>query len=76
MPRQLKVLFMVINPATGVHYWLALIIMTKADLSGHPNQQAHRYGLVTVLFYSLPGSYWIVEISSLIAIVHIIKDSH
>ena len=38
LPRQLKVLFIVINPATEVHYQLALVIMTKADLSGHPNQ--------------------------------------
>ena len=67
---------MVIDPATGVHYQLALVIMTKADLSGYPNQQAHGYGLVTVSPCSLPGGYWIVGINSLVAIVHIVKDPH
>ena len=57
LPGQLKVLFMVIDSATRVHYWLALVIITKADLSGHPNQQAHGHGLVTVSSCSLPGSY-------------------
>ena len=76
MPGQLKVLFTVINLATGVYYQLALVIITKADLSGYPNQQAHRHELVTVLPHSFSDSYWIVGISSLIAIVHIIKDSH
>ena len=76
MPRQLKVLFIVIDSATGVHYQLALVIMTKANLSGHPNQQAYGHGLVTVSPHSLPGGYWIVGISSLVAIVHIIKDPH
>ena len=76
MPGQLKVLFTVIDPATGVHYQLVLVIITKADLSGHPNQQAHGYGLVTVSPHSLPGGYLIVGISSLVAIVHIVKDPH
>ena len=57
LPGQLKALFTVIDPATRVHYRLALVIMTKADLSGHPNQQAHGYGLVTVSPHSLPGGY-------------------
>ena len=76
MSKQLKVLFIVINPATGVYYWLVLVIMTKADLSRYSNQQAHRHKLVTVSPHSLPGGYWIVGISSLVAIVHIIKDPH
>ncbi len=76
LPEQLKVLFTVIDPATGVHYQLALVIMTKADLSGHPNQQAHGHGLVTVSPCSLPGGYWIVEISSLVAIAYIVKDPY
>ena len=76
LPGQLKVLFTVIDPATGVHYRLALVIITKADLSGHPNQQAHRHGLVTVSPHSLSSGYWIVRISSLVAMVHIIKDPH
>ena len=67
---------MVIDPATEVHYQLALVIITKADLSEHPNQQAHGHGLVTVSPYSLPNSYWIVEISSLVAMVYIIKDPY
>ena len=76
MSRQLKVLFTVINPVTRVHYQLTLVIITKADLSEYPNQQAHGHGLVTVSPHSLPGGYWIVGISSLVAIVHIIKDPH
>ena len=57
LPGQLKVLFTVIDLATGVHYQLMLVIMTKTDLSGHPNQQAHGHRLVIVLSYSLPDSY-------------------
>ena len=76
LPGQLKALFTVIDPATRVHYQLALVTMTKVDLSGYLNQQAHGHKLVTVSPYSLPGGYWIVEISSLVAIVHIVKDSH
>jgi len=74
LPGQLKALFTVIDPATRVHYQLALVTMTKVDLSGHPNQQAH--GLVTVSPCPLPGGYWIVGISSLVAMAHIVKDPH
>ena len=67
---------MVINLATGVHYQLALVIMTKADLSRYLNQQAHGHELVTVSPYSLSGSYQIVGISSLVAMVHIVKNPY
>src|SRR5438876_2851731 len=56
LPRQLKVLFIVIDLAIGVYYRLALVIITKADLSRHLNQQAHGHRLVTVSPRSLSGS--------------------
>ena len=50
--------------------------MTKVDHSGYLNQQAHGHGLVTVSPRILPSGYWIVGISSLVAMAYIIKDPY
>ena len=65
---------MVTNRTTGREYKLAVVTMTKVDLSRKPDLKAHGHGLITVSPCPLPSGHWIVDIDSLIAMAYLIRD--